>query len=69
MDEREAMISQIEWAARQMRESGKNARWFRDCDEIMAKVSDGVNGALMQELLVASNYCDPGAADLFRHGL
>jgi hypothetical protein len=68
MREREQMISQLEWANAELVSSGKCAHWFRDCDAITKKVTEGVNGFLMQELLVASGHCDVGAVELFRQG-
>ena len=66
---REEMISQIELAASELRESGKNAHWFQECDEITKQVSQGVNGFLFQELVCASRHCDQGAVELFRTGV
>ena len=65
---REEMTSQIEFAASELRESGKNAHWFGECDEVTKAVSQGVNGFLFQELLCASHHCEPAAAELFRRG-
>ena len=65
---REEMTSQIEFAASELRKSGTNAHWFRECDDITKHVSEGVNGFLFQELLGASHHRDQSAADLFREG-
>ena len=66
---REEMISQIEFAASELRESGKNAHWFRESDVVTKKVCEGVNGFLFQELLWASDHCDLEVVELFRQGL
>ena len=49
--------------------AGENARWFRQCDEITKKVSEGVNSFLFQELLWVSDHCDLEVAELFRQGV
>jgi hypothetical protein len=66
---REEMISQIEFAAAELRESGKNAHWFSQCDAVMKQVCEGVNGFLFQELLWASQHCDLEVVELFRQGV
>lgn len=68
MAEREAMISQIEFASRELRASGKCAAWFEGCDEILKQATEGVNGFLLQELLAASRHVDESAAEVFRKG-
>jgi hypothetical protein len=68
MQQREEMISQIELANTVLWESGKCEHWFRNCDPIIQKVSEGVNGYLLQELLTASHHCDVAAVELFRTG-
>lgn len=68
MQQREEMITQLELADEQLRSSGKCAHWFSKCDEVTKKVSCGVNGFLLQELLRASHHSDLAAADLFRDG-
>jgi len=65
---REEMISQIEFAASELRDSGKNAWWFEQCDEVTKKACDGVSGFLFQELLRASRHCDLQVTELFRQG-
>ena len=47
---------------------GKCAHWFKDCDETMKKVTEGVNGFLFQELLEASRHTDKSVVELFRLG-
>ena len=47
---------------------GKCEHWFKDCDEMVKKVSAEVNGFLFQELLEASRHADKSVADLFRKG-
>ena len=69
MQQREEMISQLELANEELRSSGKSAHWFQGCDETTKKVAEGVNGYLLEELLIASKYCDVAAADLFRNGM
>ena len=68
MEEREKMISQIEFAGSELKASGKCAEWFSGCDEILKHATKGVNGFLMQELLLAAQHCDKSAAELFRLG-
>ena len=68
MQQREEMITQLEHADKELRRSGKCAHWFSKCDEVTKKVSCGVNGFLLQELLRASHHSDLAAADLFRDG-
>ena len=66
--EREEMISSIEFAARELEESGKNAQWFEQCDEVTKSASQGVSGFLFQELLAAAKHIDPSVTELFRQG-
>jgi len=68
MQEREEMISQLELASEEIWLSGKGAHWFRDSDEIIKKVTEGVNGFLLEQLLMASHYRDVAAVELFRRG-
>ena len=68
MEEREKMISQIEFAGSELKASGKCAEWFSGCDEILKHATKGVNGFLMQELLLAAQHCDKAAAEIFRLG-
>ena len=68
MQEREEMISQLELASEEIWRSGKGAHWFRDSDEIIKKVIEGVNGFLLEQLLMASHYRDVAAVELFRRG-
>ena len=68
MQEREEMISQLEFANSELWESGMCEQWFSRCDATTRRVSEGVNGYLMQELLTASRHCDLAVVELFRHG-
>ena len=68
IDEREEMISAIEFAGSEIFASGKGDHWFADCDEITKRVTEGVNGYLLEELLRASGHCDTAVVDLFRKG-
>ena len=68
MQEREEMISQLELASEEIWLSGKGAQWFRNSDEIIKKVTEGVNGFLFEQLLKASHYRDTAAVELFRQG-
>ena len=68
MQEREEMISQLELASEEIGLSGKGAQWFRNSDEIIKKVTEGVNGFLLEQLLTASHYRDIAAVELFRRG-
>ena len=56
MQEREEMITQLELASEEIWLSGKGAHWFRDGEEIIKKVTEGVNGFLLEQLLIASQY-------------
>ena len=69
MQEREEMITQLELASEEIWLSGKGAHWFRDSDEIIKKVTEGVNGFLLEQLLAASHYSDVAAVELFRRGM
>ena len=51
------------------RVAGMCAQWFAECDEIIKKVSEGVNGQLFATLLQAKDYPDPECAELFRKGM
>jgi len=68
MKEREEMISQLELASEEIWLSGKGAQWFQQSDEIIKKVTEGVNGFLFEQLLKASHYRDTAAVELFRQG-
>jgi hypothetical protein len=69
MQQREEMIGQLEDADKMLRRSGKCAHWFSKCDDATKRVSSGVNGYLLQELLRASSHRDLAAADLFKNGI
>ncbi len=66
MRQREEMITRLEWANEQLWKSGKCQQWFRQCDDGIKRVSEGVNGYLLQELLRASRHCDLAVVELFR---
>ena len=68
MEQREAMVTQIEKAAALLREAGECEKWFDGCDKIVAKVATEVNGPLLEQLLTASGYCDAACTELFRKG-
>ena len=68
IQEREEMISQLVLSSEEIRLSGKGAQWFWNSDEIIKKVTEGVNGFFLEELLIASHYRDIAAVELFRRG-
>ena len=68
MAEREQMICKLEEADRLLRQSGACMHWFGDADEELRKVAGDANGHLLQQLLVASNYCDIACVELLRRG-
>ena len=65
---REAMISAIECAGHQSKESGKCAEWSRGADAQTIAVLSGTNGVLFHTLLVASKYSDAKCVELLRTG-
>ena len=69
MRQREEMITRLEWANEQLWKSGKCQQWFGQCDDGIKRVSEGVNGYLLQELLRASRHCDLAVVELFRKGM
>ena len=68
IQEREDMISQLELANEELWSSGKCHHWFRNSDETIRRVTEGVNGYLMEQLLWASHHRDAAAVELFKHG-
>ena len=68
ISQREEMISQLEWANAQIWSTGKRDWWFRNSDETVKQVAEGVNGYLFEELIRASKHRDTSAAELFRQG-
>ena len=66
ISEREAVVLQLEAADRKLRETGVLSCWFGSADVEIAAVSQGVNGALFQQLLKAHGYADWGCVDLLR---
>ena len=62
------MISQLEAADQQLRETGVCMEWFANSDEVTRSVSASVNGHLFHELLKASRHTDLACAELFRVG-
>ena len=68
IEEREAIIAQLEWADLLMRESGACEDWFRGCDDEVRAVAGDANGYLLEQLLAASDYCDKACVELLRQG-
>ena len=68
MQEREAMISQLERANEEMWRSGLCEKWFEGCDAATRRVAGRFNGPLMYALLSAAGYEDAACTDLMRHG-
>ena len=68
MTKRNAMIAQIEQANNTMRKSHGCEEWFKGCDPLVRKVTKNVNGALFQQLLVATDYHDVDCVNMFRRG-
>ena len=62
------MITQLEAADQQLRETGVCMEWFANSDEVTRGVSASVNGHLFHELLKASRHTDLACAELFRVG-
>ena len=68
MQEREEMISQLELANEVMWENGICQDWLSRADDRVRKVSSGVNGVLLGQLLLATKHVDSTCAELFREG-
>ena len=62
--EREAIIDGIEARAQELDAES----WFGDADVHIRQISNGVNGALAQELLSLHQYPDVDSFDVFRDG-
>jgi len=62
------MISKIEEAGVEIRESGVLTEWFKGCDEKVKKVTKLVNGVLLSELLQQGEHADLECAEIFREG-
>ena len=62
------MISKIEEAGAEIRESGVLTEWFEGCDEKVKKVTELVNGVLLSELLEKGGHADLECAEIFREG-
>ena len=62
------MISKIEEAGAEIRESGVLTKWFEGCDEKGKKVTELVNGVLLSELLQQGGHADLECAEIFREG-
>ena len=62
------MISKIEEAGAEIRESGALTKWFEGCDEKIKKVTELVNGVLLSELLQQGGHADLECAEIFREG-
>ena len=62
------MISKIEEAGAEIRESGALTEWFEGCDEKVKKVTELVNGVLLSELLRKGGHGDLECAEIFREG-
>ena len=69
ISKREAMISAIECAGRQSKESGRCAEWSRSADAQTTAVLGGTNGFLFHTLLAASEYKDAKCVELLRTGI
>ena len=69
MKHREDMVSKLEEADRLMRRSGACNTWFDGADEHVKQVAGGANGALFEELLVATGYVDVDCVSLLRGGV
>ena len=68
MEEREAIVSQIELANEMMEQSGTKNDWFKSCDELTWGVSKESNGFLFEELAEAAGHSDASAVELLREG-
>ena len=68
IEQRETMISKIEEAGVEIRESGVLTEWFKGCDEKAKKVTELVNGVLLSELLQKGGHTDLECAENFREG-
>ena len=68
IEQRETMISKIEEAGAEIRESGVLTEWFKGCDEKVKKVAELVNGVLLSELLQKGGHADLESAEIFREG-
>ena len=62
------MISKIEEAGAEIRESGALTKWFEGCDEKIKKITELVNGVLLSELLQQGGHADLECAEIFREG-
>ena len=62
------MISKIQEAGAEIRESGVLTEWFEGCDEKVKKVTEFVNGVLLSELLQQGGHADLECAEIFREG-
>ena len=68
ISKRDAMIAQLEQANNTQRKTQACENWFNGCDPLVRKVTKDVNGALFQQLLVATDYHDVDCVNLFRRG-
>ena len=65
---RETIMSAIEKDAQRFIDTGLAAAWFGDADSQIKKVSQEVNGPLLELLLKVSNHVDMQCPELFRQG-
>ena len=67
-EDREETMQCIERHAQKLWASGEVDRWFLGCDAGVRRVSRGVNGPLLDDLVEAADHCDHACPDMFRHG-
>lgn len=65
---REAMIAQLKRANDTQRKTQACENWFKGCDPLIRKATKNVNGALFQQLLIATDYHDVDCVNMFRRG-
>ena len=66
--ERERIIQSIEDEARELHASGAVHKWFDGADAGVRTVAQGVNGPLLRELAVRTDFQDLACVDFFRAG-
>ena len=65
---RDAAMAAIEKAASEFMHSGAAEKWLSDSDPHVRAVSQGVNGPLLEYLIMKSSHPDSDCANLFKHG-
>ena len=68
MNEREAILSNLESAGEVMWRNGLCAAWIQGADPCVAKVSATVNGIMLTDMCRAIDYRDFECVELFRTG-